>query len=117
MGFIYNETSNTLTIKENGINIRYLYNRDKENMGLEYPYTDIIWNDGLLVIETRVEEHSYEIFLNTTHPHYYFLLKVKNMYFDSVFQDLFQLDPNLTNWSKNIIIGIRKDQNGNVLFT
>ena len=117
MGFIYNETGNILTIKENGISIRYLYNRDKENIGLEYPYSDIVWNNGLLIIETSLDQHSYEIFLNTTQPNYYFLLKVKTMYFDSVFQDFFQLDINFTNWSKNIIIGVRKDQKGTVLFT
>ena len=116
MGFTYNESSNTLTIKEIGINIRYLYNKEKENLGLENPYNDILWEDGLLIIETVNEQRSYEIFLNNTQQDYYFLLKVKTVYFDTVFQDFFQLENDCSNWCKHIIIGVRKDQRGSVMF-
>lgn len=114
MGFIYDTPTNTLIIKEIGINIRYLYNKEKEQMGLENYYNNLEWDDGTLIIDIDNTEHKYEIYLNKTIPNFYFIIKVKKLYFDSMFIDFFQLDADCCNWSKNIIIGIRKDQLGQV---
>ena len=117
MGFTYNSNTNTIiSDSKKGLQIQDLYTLNKSIEGLENPYKDKDWKTGFIIARDSGREKTYRVWIAMDEEEYYFLIKPYEPYNDAIFESIFNFGNHCSGWYEETILGIKKEQIGNVIF-
>ena len=110
MPYTFDRETNTLTINSTyGLRIRDIYNYSMAQKGEDFSHTGHKWIEGTLCVSDMFKIKRYNVFFSFNHPEHKIIIRVKQPYYDSKFESIFNLGMQCEYWNHNTTIGIIED--------